>query len=50
MEIRDYRNITLRGVYDYITEEGAVEIEAAIKYFKSFKSNLITARILFSVP
>ena len=46
MEIRDYRNITLRGVYDYITEEGAVEIEAAIKYFESFKSNLVTARIL----
>ena len=46
MEIRDYRNITLRGVYDYITEEGAVEIEAAIKYFESFKSNLVKARIL----
>ena len=44
MEIRDYRNITLCG--NYITEEGAVEIAAAIKYFKSFKSNLVTARLL----
>ena len=40
MEIRDYRSTNnLYSVYDRITEEGAVEIEAAIKYFKSFKSN-----------
>ena len=47
MEIRDYRSTNnLYGVCDRITEEGAVEIKAAIKYFNSFKSNLITARLL----
>ena len=46
MEIRDFRSITMYGVHDRITKEGASEIESAMQHFKSFKSNLVTARLL----
>lgn len=45
METADYRSITLYGVHDRITEEGALEIEAAMQYFDNFKSDFILAKL-----
>ena len=45
MEVIDYRSITRYGIYDYITEEGALKIELAMKYFDDFKNEINVAKM-----